>query len=508
MKKTLTVLTFAGLTVLNTTAQNPRIFEGVEADVQLSTTQSNGDYAPFWLSSNRYGIESVEPCSGYIRAGLSRSLANDSDRVWRWAYGLDVLATTHNSSDFFVQQAYVALNYKKALLTVGSKERDPLLRTAELTSGNLAMGINARPIPQVRIDVDYFTFPGTKGWWKWKFAVAAGMYTDGNWQESHTTGTEKYAKNVLYHEKQLYWKFGKEEVFPLTLEVGGQIEQQFGGTLYNLYTSRWDGENANGTWNYLASYKPGAGLKDWVNAFFMTGSDKTDGTYKNSAGNILGSTNFRLQYHGKDIKVGVYGERFFEDHSMLFLDYGVYDYLVGIEVSLPRFKYVNNVVYEYLTTKDQSGPVYHDKSDNIPNGIYGRDNYYNHGTYAGWQHWGMAMGNPLLTSPIYNTNGKLLFMNNRVKAHHLGISGDPVRNLHYRMLYTYSENWGTYATPFDNVKYQHSWLGEVRYTCPRYRMEWLCGVGYDYGDIYKHSLGVQLSVTKHFTVTPSKSKQR
>jgi hypothetical protein len=49
-------------------------------------------------------------------------------------------------------------------------------------------------------------------------------------------------------------------------------------------------------------------------------------------------------------------------------------------------------------------------------------------------------------------------------------------------------------------------MGEIRYTCPRYRMEWQCGVGYDYGDIYKHSLGVQLSVKKHFSVTPAKKR--
>jgi hypothetical protein len=506
--KTWTLLSAAWMVALEAIAQTPGILQGVEADVQLSTTQTDGDNAPFWLSSNRYGVESVEPNSGYMRAALRRALANDSDRVWRWGYELDVVAATHNTSDFFVQQAYVALNYKAATLTVGSREQEPLLRTKELTTGNLCMGVNARPIPQVRLDVDYFSFPGTKGWWKWKFTLSGGVFTDGNWQESNITNHAGYAKKVLYHEKQLFWKFGKEDKFPLTLEAGAQIGQQFGGKLYNMYATRWGDDNANGNIVYLPSYTPSTGLKNLVDVLFMSGSDMTDGGYKNTLGNVLGSTNFRLQYHGKNLKVGLYGERFFEDHSMLFIQYGIYDHLGGLDIELPRFKYLNHIVYEHITTKDQSGPVYHDKSSNMPQGIYGKDNYYNHGSYPGWQHWGMSIGNPLITSPIYNTNGNLKFMNNRINACHIGISGDPVRNLHYRMLYTYSENWGTYATPFEEVKYQHSWMGEVRYTVPRYRMDWLCAVGYDYGGIYGRSLGVQLSVTKHFTVTPSKNSKR
>lgn len=508
MKKPLIYLTVAWMATHEATAQTPRIWQGVEADVQLSTTQSDGDYAPFWLSSNRYGVESTEPQSGYMRAALSRSLENDSDKVWRWGYGLDVLAATHSTSDFFIQQAYAELKYKLTTLTVGSKERDPVLRTPELTMGNMCMGINAHPIPQIRVDVDYFNFPWTKGWWKWKFSIAYGMFTDGNWQESRITNNATYAKNVLYHEKQLFWKFGKEEKFPLTLEFGVQIGQQFGGEIHNLYVSRWGDQNANGSYILVPSYKPSLKFKNWIDVLLLSGSDMTDGTYKNTMGNVLGSTNIRLQYYGKDFKVAFYGERFFEDHSMFFVQYGVYDHLSGIEVEVPRFKYVNRVVYEHFITRDQSGAVYHDKSDNMPEGIYGRDNYYNHGSYSGWQHWGMAIGNPLITSPIYNTNGSIKFQNNRVNAHHFGISGDPLRNLHYRMLYTYSENWGTYATPFTEVKYQHSWMGEVRYTHSRYGLEYLCGLGYDYGGIYGRSLGVQLSVTKHFTVTPSKSKKK
>ena len=36
------------------------------------------------------------------------------------------------------------------------------------------------------------------------------------------------------------------------------------------------------------------------------------------------------------------------------------------------------------------------------------------------QHWGMGIGNPLLPGPIYNKNGQITFISNRVLAHHIG----------------------------------------------------------------------------------------
>lgn len=44
----------------------------------------------------------------------------------------------------------------------------------------------------------------------------------------------------------------------------------------------------------------------------------------------------------------------------------------------------------------------------------------------------MSMGNPLVASPIYNNNGNLAFQYNRVKAIHLGWSGDISNEWTYR----------------------------------------------------------------------------
>ena len=38
--------------------------------VEAAVTASTGDFAPLWLTANRYGMESERPNSGYLRAGL------------------------------------------------------------------------------------------------------------------------------------------------------------------------------------------------------------------------------------------------------------------------------------------------------------------------------------------------------------------------------------------------------------------------------------------------------
>ena len=94
----------------------------------------------------------------------------------------------------------------------------------------------------------------------------------------------------------------------------------------------------------------------------------------------------------------------------------------------------------------------------------GTDNYYNHYIYAGWQHWGMGIGNPLVMSPIYNDDGEIVFKSNRLQGHHLGIMGTPCADLQYRILLSFTRNWGTYSLPFYEIKKNGNALIELTYT--------------------------------------------
>lgn len=471
--------------------------------VEASATASTGDYAPLWLSSNRQGLVSPYSSSAYERAGISgvTSLTRhttDSSHAIRLVYCADLQLSQNAQYTFFVHQLYGALTYRRATLTVGQRERSVDLRNNRLTSGGLSQGINAQPIPEVLLSLDYFSVPLTRQWWKICGRIGFGRTTDGSWQETWLGAPEtheRYTSDILYHEKAMYWKFGKETSrLPLTFEIGLQMMTQFGGTTYNAVGRNHDDasvpihhpENLNAFWH----------------AFWPMGSeDVTDGMHPNSAGNTFGSYNMALTYHGGGWKARAYFERMFEDQSMLTVQYGIYDHLLGFDLELPANPFVSHVLIEHLNTKDQAGPVYHDSTHNMPESYTGIDNYYNHGLYTGWQNWGMGMGNPLLTAPIYNQPHVLQFRNNRLRALHIGVDGNPTPDISWRLLATITRNWGTYRQPFDDVLRQQYYLAEATWA-PSFLRGWRAtlAIGLDHGAVLGDSFGAQLTLRRTVTL--------
>ena len=102
---------------------------------EAAVTVSDGDYAPLWLTANRYGMTSNESKNAYLRAGIAwdKSLKHD----WRIAAGLDLAGGKNLTSNFWIQQAYTDISWKKLTLSLGSKERSgfPLEKNEQLTSG-------------------------------------------------------------------------------------------------------------------------------------------------------------------------------------------------------------------------------------------------------------------------------------------------------------------------------------------------------------------------------------
>lgn len=499
IRKTLLASMLISLVSVCAAAQG--LTDGLKLETEVSGTVSSGDNAPLWLSANKHGKVSPYDNSAYERVGLFRSIDTDSARVWKRGYGIDLMLNQHSTSTFFIQQAYIEAAYMKVNVSLGAKERSIDLKNNELTSGGLSAGLNAHPIPQLRMEIDYFSFPGTRGWWKWKMRGSFGMTTDGGWQKDFVRPGTRYTNNTLYHEKALYWKFGKETAkkVPLTFEIGLQMFTQFGGKAYNIAPREVSTQTM--------TVEMPQNLKAFWRAIFGGGRDATDFTESNNSGNMLGSYNMRLAWHGNTgeknaWEVGAYFERFFEDQSMLTLQYGIQDHLIGVDAKFPRNRFVSAAVIEHMSTRNQSGAVYHDATKSIPDKMNGRDDYYNHNIYTGWQHWGMAIGNPLITSPVYNTDGLIYFENNRVKAWHFGLCGDPTPELHWRLFMTFTQNWGRYTAPFKDVLKQQYYMAEVGY-----KPAWLKGwsgrlaFGLDHGDLLGNSFGTQLTIHKSFTLT-------
>ncbi len=467
---------------------------------------------PLWLNANKYGLSSLEKNNGYLRGAVSRPINNDSEKKWSYGYGIDLAVPFNYTSKFIVQQAYAEGRWLHGTLSVGSKQREMNLKNNTLSSGSQTLGINARPVPQVRLSLeDYWQVPLTNGWLQLKGHIAYGMLTDNSWQHDFTQKNSRYAENTLYHSKAGFLRIGKDPyMYPFSIELGLEMASLFGGTAY-LPTS--DGQ--------MQEIKGETGVKGFWNAFIPGGKDATDGdNYKNVEGDQLGSWMIRLNYETELWKAGIYADKFFEDHSAMFqIDYDGYgtgdewqqkkkrrymvydfkDWMLGFDLNIKYGSWLHNIVVEYLYTKYQSGPIYHDHTQTIPDHIGGNDNFYNHNIYAGWQHWGQVMGNPLYRSPIYNTDGTISVQDNRFMAFHLGFDGEPTENVKYRVLATYQEGLGTYTNPYTKQHHNISFLveGQYRFNIKPIR-NWSIKAAYamDFGGILGNNHGFQFTIAK------------
>lgn len=499
MKKFIAALT-ASLTLLPAAGQDAgnaweRAGHGIHWKVEAEAVVS--DHAtPLWQQANRFGVSGTTESFGYLRAAVVRDAAQDSLHRWRLGFGADVAGGTGlNGSRFIPAQLYAEVEFLRMRLSAGIKERPAAFRDHRLSSGAMTLGTNARPVPQVRFEVpEYLSITGPSNWAAIKGHVGYGMMTDGNWQEDYLNPGLHYAKHTLYHSKAGYLRVGNPDRFPWLFEGGLEMACQFGGTI-------WNPVGREGVFGEKLEMPKGP--KAFLDALLGTGSDATDAGYANAAGNTLGSWLFALSYVGKDWRARVYYDHFFEDHSMMFLQYGWRDGLIGVEFTLPENPFCTTFVYEHLQTKYQSGPVYHDHNATLPDQISGIDNYYNHNLYQGWQHWGQGIGNPLIPSPLYHPDGRLAFTANRNTAHHLGFSGQPAPAWSYRLLASFVKSWGTYALPFPEVRKSCSLLLEATCALPDWgKHEFAKGwsvrasFGMDRGSLLGDNLGLGISIAK------------
>lgn len=484
-------LWLAALGFIGTAAAQPAA-QSLRYRVETGGNVSNGKYAPLWFTANRYGLSSAEANSGYLRAGVDYRL--QLPRHWKLHTGLDLAAAVNQTAGFVVQQAFADLSWKQFTLSIGSKERPgfPLQKNTALSSGMMVEGPNARPVPQVRAEISrYLPVPGTRGWLALKGHLAYGQFTDGRWQRHFAAAGQNYGTDIRYHSKSLMFRLGNRRKLPVEFEFGMLMAAQFAG-------DQWR-KNADGSSSLMVDMPDGA--DSYLKAFFPSsgGSDTPWGDQVNVEGNHVGSWNFALNYYGGSWKVRAYLEHFFDDHSQMTWQYGRWkDGQLGLEITLPRNRWVNTVVWETMSTKDQTGPLLYDSfAGSLGYQVSAGDNYYNNYLYQGWQHWGMGMGNPLLPGPLYNADGSITFKSNRVKSQHLGFDGQPAPDWSYRVLLSYARHWGTYAAPLDKVRHNFSSLYEVTWTPARAR-GWSASLslGLDRGNYPGNSTGGMLTLRK------------
>jgi len=440
--------------------------DSIMYNVDFMGIVSSGKYSPFWLQSNQYGMISSFPTSANIMVGFSKDFGLKT-RLFDYGFKANLLTQTFDNKTYsYFHEYYVKARFSVFDFILGARKEQFGNQDSTLSSGGFLFSQNARPMPKVTLGIEHFTVvPFTYGFLEVKGAIAHGWYTDNI-----------YVKNLWLHQKYIYVKIGG--TLPVHFQYGFDHVAQWGGIV------------------------PGSGqqptsLKDFIRIFFArsggSGSLQTD--QFNSLGNHIGSQSMKLDVNISKFKISGYWQKVFEDGPIkqMWNAQNRADGLWGLSIRNSKFPLIKGLLFEYLNTTDQSGP-YLDK-DGI---IYGgNDNYFNNSVYQnGWTYYSRTVGTPFITSPIYNSNGAVYIVNNRVQVFHIGLEGD-VSGYRYKFLSSFSKNYGSYNIPYPEMIPNTSTLLEVYKQIPKLsNIEVGCSVGADFGKLYGNSVGCMFSIKK------------
>ena len=463
MNKIRTLFLFLLLLPTFIEAQN----DTIKYEVGMVGVASSGKYSPFWIQSNQYDKISTSPTSADILLGVEKEFGLKTRLV---DYGFKanlLLQTDKNKTSSYFHEYYFKARLSVFDLIVGAREEHYGNQDSTLSCGGFMFSQNARPMPKVTVGIEHFiSVPFTHGYLEIKGAISHGWFTDNI-----------YTTNLFLHHKYLYAKIGGK--LPVHLQYGVDHVAQWGGIVPRF------------------GQQP-ASLSDFKSIFLghAGGSDATMNDQLNALGNHIISQSMKLEVDISDFKISGYWQNLSEDGPVKILWYAMnrVDGLWGISIRNPKFPLVKGIVYEYLNTTDQSGP-YHDK-DGLVYG--GADNYFNNGIYQnGWTYFSRTIGTPLLSSPLYNSNGTISILNNRVMVHHIGFEGD-VLGYQYKFLSSFSKNYGTYSSPLAAERRDNaSLLLEVKKQFPTLsNIEVGCSIEADFGKLYGNSVGCLFSIRK------------
>lgn len=510
---------FLLLPLLLLIAQVAQAQEGITYRTEAGAHASTGTFAPHYITANRYGT--IANGSGaYLRAGAFIEM--DSTKRFSYAAGIDLMGiyetasptrrwdngnftTVYNRPQIFrIQQLYADIKYRAIFLSIGMREKahENIFTNHRLSSGNLIISGNARPIPQIEAGFHRFVdIPFTKGWVQIKGNIAYGKYLGDKYLRDHFNYYSSYiTTNVYYHYKSLYFRSNPK--YPFIFTFGIEDAVQFGGLKENYERGK-----------YINSEQSPMGIKAFLQAFVPSAGDESAsiGDQLFVYGNHLGCINMSAEYTFNDkSQLRAYTQWIYEDGSGLNKHNG-FDGLWGIAYHTHRKTLLSDVVVEYIGLDNQSGAIPWQPNDwddtPITTGTSGGDDYYNNFYFNGWQQAGHGIGSPMSPAIMYNTDGYLKFTNTRIRGGHVAVQGYFHNDWQYRVMASYRQAFGTPFFPAYNDRCQGSVLIECTYE-PQSLDGWkFCGaLAFDAGNIIGDNMGISISVVKSGNLISFKKK--
>jgi len=471
--------------------------------------------APYWSTAGQYD---VTPRSTGASTLLQMGMGYDQAKTLQWHWGASLGARTDNFSklQFLPDEAYTGIKWKSITLDVGFKrrERDFLATGSDLgsistTAGNIAWSCNARTIPGYTLELQPWAIPGLD-----RRLRLMGRFAD------YWTIDNRYVKNALIHNTAFGISGDVTAWWTITLALDHYAV--WGGT-HPIY-----GKMSTSLSNYLRMLV-GASSK---------GGGYIEGDEINVIGNHLGKELIRFDFKGNGWKIVFQHDIPYEDKSgMKFQNFP--DGVNTLSLSFDdKTKWVSTILYEFQYTKWQSGtcerrpatveeiaagtnPKLYQEVDGSWSIIEGgADNYFNNYEYcSGWTNGGRTIGNPLffMDGTLHGTANPedvcLGVENNRLAAHHFGLTGMLFHKIPYRLMLTWSMNYGTYHSGrYTGVTaYGSEW--KASHQTPRHqfcsgfqceipllrdRLKLIPGVFWDRGQVLKDCFAATLGLRYNF----------
>ncbi|MBR1547176.1 MAG: hypothetical protein IJ637_00415 [Prevotella sp.] len=467
----------------------------VDYQLTAETAVGTGRYTAFHLAANRHHALATRPNTAYLRAAATAQYPLGHD--WQLHAGIDAIAAVHADHKAYLQQWYANLSWRSFFVEAGAREQRPVLRNEQLSSGAFVKGANAKPIPQIHAGTNgFWTVPYTRDWLQVDFDFGYGKFLDSQYREDQfrtTTNNRQYATGIYYHQKHLYLRTNPTK--PLFITAGIEHAVQFGGNSYKLLDGQLQEKtkpaNLRAMWEVIlplgdSKYYENEAMEDWV--------------WGNHIGSMTVQVGWNIDAHHQ---LQAYVDDPFEDGSGMRKGNGA-DGLYGLEYrnTAPGRQLVRQVVVEHLQTTNQSGPLHYDRADypepirsQITTLVAGNDEYYNHTYYDSYSHYGMTPGNPLITSPIYNADGRTQYTDNRVRAWHAAATGQLTDQLSYLAKITYREGLGTYYVPI--YPRHHSFDALLQATYQRGPLSVAGACALTTGNIMGHSTTFDIKISYH-----------
>ena len=399
----------------------------LKLDITSALTFSSKSYLPFWLTSNKYGLLDENRENLLFRPLLE--FHNSLNKNWSYSIGFDLIVNSKIDKSSF-QQLYGEVNYRSFTFWLGTREVDYYNHFNDLTSGSFLNSTNNKPYPTVAFGFkDYTDIPFTKGYLQFK-----GMF------EQSILEKDRHINNALLHKKNFYLKSNQ---LPVNLILGFSHQVLFGGARAGI------------------DYTPN--MKDYMKILSGSSGSETSigGEATNRLGDHRGVIDFGIEVDRLKYKISGYLQKPFDDGSgyrNFFSKNKDHFFGIGYESKIKGF--VTGLLYENIYTKYQSGYGLPDPTNKYPNKesnqgylFQGRDDYYNNYFYkTGSTYKGDVIGNPFFftvnrASHYFNKVQDVYgdVVNNRIIAHHFALKGWFHKRIFYRFLYTFTNNFGTYA---------------------------------------------------------------